>query len=187
MIHCLTFVEVTGKIVSIHSNDTDVIVTLLGNYHKVSMKRLLMHRSTNTWLELTKVYENVGKLKETPILDFIGLRHCRKIIWEKQRYMDSLEKFVCKIYSNSKMTTLKETRWKLYVQELKKMKKTASARSKTIFEILPPTEESFMQHLRRSHVQTKIFAEADKANIEKIDPAQYGWKMLDNHAAPKQQ
>ena len=42
MIHCLTLVEVTGKIVSIYSNDTDVFVTLLGNYHKFSMKRLLI-------------------------------------------------------------------------------------------------------------------------------------------------
>ena len=33
-------------------------------------------------------------------------------------------------------------------------------------------------------MEAKIFAEADKANIEKIDPAQYGWKMLDNHYAP---
>ena len=47
IIHCLTLVEVTGNIVSIYSNDTDVFVTLLGNNHKFSMKRLLMHWSTN--------------------------------------------------------------------------------------------------------------------------------------------
>ena len=96
----------------------------------------------------------------------------------------SLEIFVCKIYSNSDDHTEGDTRrWKLYVQELKKKKKTVSARSKTIFEILPP-ERYFIQHLCHSHVQAEIFAEADKANIEKIDPAQYGWKMLDNHYAP---
>ena len=208
MIHCLTVVEVAGKIVSIYSNDTDVFVTLLSNYHKFSMKSLLMHRSTNTWLDITKVYEIIGELKAKALIGFHCLKGCDTVEKSTGRskgtstvkceedilnaftmlpvsitanVFSSLERFVCKIYSNSKMTTLKETCWKLYVQELKKKKKTMNARSKTIFEILPPTEGSFMQHLRHSHVQAKIFAEADKANIEKINPAQCGWKMLDKY------
>ena len=144
MIHCLTLVEVTGKIVSIYSNDTDVFVTFLGNYHKFSMKRLLMHWSTNTWLDITKVYENIGELKAKALNGFHCLKGCDTVenftgrskgTWTRAflkceedilnaftvnittNVFSSLEKFVCKIYSNSQMTTPKEKRWKLYVQQ----------------------------------------------------------------------
>ena len=82
MIHCLTHVEVTGKIVSIYSNGTDVVVTSLCNYHMFSMKRLLMHCSTKTWLDSTKVYENIGELKAKALIGF----HCLT-------GYDSVEKF----------------------------------------------------------------------------------------------
>ena len=50
---------------------------------------------------------------------------------------------------------------------------------------LPPTEDAFLQHLKRAQVQTQIWQTSHIAKQKRINPVGNGWVLRDDKLEPK--
>ena len=57
MSYCLGLVDLENKVVCVKSNDADVFTIMLGNYEKLNDLTLLIARSNEMFMNLTKIYE----------------------------------------------------------------------------------------------------------------------------------
>ena len=66
-------------------------------------------------------------------------------------------------------------------------------KQKSVFEKIPPAYRTFHQHVKRAHLQSLIFNQADNAITEIKNPEHFGWKfdgtryvaiVTDNPVAP---
>ena len=64
MRYCLRLVDLQNKFVCVKSNDTDVFTIILGNYERLNGLTLLIAWSNKKWINLTKVYEQLGAGKQ---------------------------------------------------------------------------------------------------------------------------
>ena len=68
MRHCFSIIDIIGKIVRVKSNDTDVFVIV----HQLNCQQLLMEWSGEKWIDVTRVYQEIGRTKAEPLIGF----HC---------------------------------------------------------------------------------------------------------------
>ena len=59
-----------------------------------------------------------------------------------------------------------------HVWSVKVGKKTTASPK---LQVLPPTTESFMENVKRAHLQLAIWLSADTTNPPSLNPAEYGW------------
>ena len=72
MRHCLYLVDLTGKIVCVKSNDTDVFVIMLCLMHRLNCQQLLIEWFGEKWIDVTRVYREIGRTKAEALIGF----HC---------------------------------------------------------------------------------------------------------------
>ena len=63
MRYCLRLVNLQNKFVCVKSYDIDVFTIILGNYERLNGLTLLIAWSNKKWINLTKVYEQLGAEK----------------------------------------------------------------------------------------------------------------------------
>ena len=72
MRYCSGLVNLGNKVVCVKSNDTEIFTIMLGNYKKLNGLTLLIAWSNEKWINLTKIYEQLGAEKAKTIIGF----HC---------------------------------------------------------------------------------------------------------------
>ena len=76
MCYCLGLVNLENKVVYAKSNDTAVFTMLLGNYEKLNGLTLLVALSNEKWINLTKLYKQLGAEKAKALISFHCLSGC---------------------------------------------------------------------------------------------------------------
>ena len=76
MCYCLGLVDLENKVVYAKSNDTAVFTMLLGNYEKLNGLTLLVALSNEKWINLTKLYKQLGAEKAKALISFHCLSGC---------------------------------------------------------------------------------------------------------------
>ena len=76
MRYCLGLVDLENKIVCVKSSDTDIFTIMLGNYEKLNGLTLLIAWSNEKWINLTKVYEQLGAEKANSLIGFHCFSNC---------------------------------------------------------------------------------------------------------------
>ena len=71
-----TLVDLENKVVYAKSNDTAVFTMLLGNYEKLNGLTLLVALSNEKWINLTKLYKQLGAEKAKALISFHCLSGC---------------------------------------------------------------------------------------------------------------
>ena len=79
--------------------------------------------------------------------------------------LETLEKFVCEMYSKSGGSHLNELRYKIY----------CSKRGKITCDDLPPCNFAFVQHCKRANYQSCIWRLALQGTPNVPSPVDYGW------------
>jgi hypothetical protein len=212
MRRCLALVDITDKVVCVKSNDTDVFVIMLGLQHRLNCQQMLIEWTSEKWIDVTRVHQEIGKAKAEAIIGFHCFTGCdtvekfsgkTKSKWTQaflkcspsvinafiklstevsDDILCELESFTASVYNPKckKRQTLGEVRWSVYIRDLRKKKSnnTKGKRSKkNIFESMAPTSGAFLQHVRRSHVVAQTLSQSDKAVIDHINPAGFGWRF----------
>ena len=85
MHYCLGLVNLENDVTYVKSNDTDVFTIMLGNYEKLNGLTLLIAKSNEKWINLTRECEWLGAGKVKALIDFHCFSDC-----------DTDEKFTCK-------------------------------------------------------------------------------------------
>ena len=79
MRYCLGLVDVENRVVCVKSNDTDVFTIMLGNYEKLNGLTLLIAWPNEKWINLTKVYEQLGAKKANALIGFYCFSGCNTV------------------------------------------------------------------------------------------------------------
>ena len=82
---------------------------------------------------------------------------------------ECLEKFVCAIYGNERMQSVKDVRKEIFSQKFESEKKI------TDLTLLPPIQANLKLHIKRSNYVASIFRQADCLMMDLDDPANHGW------------
>ena len=105
MRYCLGLVDLENKVVCVKSNDTDVFTIMLSNYEKLNGLTLLIAWSNEKWINLTKLYKQLGAEKAVTVIGFHCFSGCdtvekfqgkSKDTWTKSFLNSDLD--VCKSY-----------------------------------------------------------------------------------------
>ena len=79
--------------------------------------------------------------------------------------------FIAACYGHSDETDMTTLRFKVWTKKMASHKLNSALK----LEVLPPTRESFQQHVRRSHLQAAIWKNALATDPPNLNPTQYGW------------
>ena len=79
--------------------------------------------------------------------------------------------FIAACYGSRTKGDLSEIRYTIWASKMANTKKTSAPKLKS----LPPTNESFVEHVRRAQHQTAIWKGALSPGPRQMDIAQYGW------------
>ena len=88
--------------------------------------------------------------------------------------LDSWRHFFSLLYGAKSNTTMNDLRYSMFT----KMKDTPK------LNMLPPTDENLVHHLKRAHLQCMIWKAADQDNPPKVDQQQFGWEIKDDLLRP---
>ena len=84
--------------------------------------------------------------------------------------ISSLERFVCWLYGEKRLTSVKEVRkkifWRNYSQENRR----------TDLSLLPPCQSSLLLHIQRAKYVARIWRQASTPIMEIEDPKYHGWQ-----------
>ena len=76
-----------------------------------------------------------------------------------------IERFTCVAYGNNDLHSVNELRHEKFTSKV------------PLMENLPPTQEAFLQHIKRSHYQASIWAKCLATVQDAPSPDGFGWKM----------
>lgn len=83
--------------------------------------------------------------------------------------METVERFVCELYGNSKLKSVNDARYEIF---------RGSYKTDTT---LPPNLDSLIHHTKRANYQAAIHRRCLETNIGAPNPVGNGWKMEDNN------
>ncbi len=83
--------------------------------------------------------------------------------------VDGLEKFVCVLYRNKRVSSVNLLRHKLFVQKFEREKKIID------LSLLPPCKENLTLHIQRSNYVAMIFRKANDLMLDLDTPVYHGW------------
>ena len=89
-------------------------------------------------------------------------------------------KFICATYGKVVEACMLMTECRLKMWKIKTGKSTTSSPN---LNSLPPTDEAFMENVRRCHLQVTVWESALCDSPQQMDPCQYGWEV-DPHGVP---
>ena len=82
--------------------------------------------------------------------------------------MSNLEEFVCTLYGEKDCTDIDEVRFRLYCRDLRAE------------DMLPPTKDSLILHIKRSNYQAAIHRRSLLQYIDAPSPVDHGWEVVDD-------
>ena len=188
--------------IKVISDDTDVFVLILYFYNKegltcnVSMESPIANRSVidikATALqhkELTSQPPASNALTGCDMVSFIfsigkvtALKALRsgcqlKSLGEKDADIDVVVSeataFVAACYGSKEKGNMSAVHHDVWTSKLTKPNITSAPKLKC----LPPTQEAFIEHVRRSHYQTAVWKAALSTDPPKLDPLEHGWSL----------
>ena len=83
--------------------------------------------------------------------------------------MKGLEKFVCALYRNQRISSVNEMCYNIFVQKFEKEKKIID------LSLLPPCQTNLELHIKRANYVAAIYRQADHLNLALEDPRNHGW------------
>ena len=182
--------------VTIYSSDTDIFVLLVSFYDKLP-PHTYMRTTQDRIIDIRKSVATIGHDKAKALIGLHGFTGCDttrkfrkkgKLTWWKSfekapsrtvdafcslggeknlddQFIAELVGFVCNLYCKKyKVADLAEARWHIF-------------RSSTMkIDNLPPTKSAFIQHIKRSNFQCRIWKQAANAIQDIDDPEKHGWR-----------
>ena len=191
----------TGKTVHIYSSDTDILVLALSNLEHIGLETtMIMGTGVNRkWVPLQPIYHALGHSRVTALNGLHALSGCdttgrlfgkSKSSWWKtfinvpeqvltslsnlgigdqptEQVLSGCELFICRLF-NSKTDTFsdaKQLRW----HHFRNLKPNQGV------EKLPPTQGAMHEHIKRAHLQCKIWRQTLIPDPTIPDPIVLGW------------
>ena len=87
-------------------------------------------------------------------------------------------RFIAACYGSRTKGDLSEIRYTIWASKMANTKITSAPKLKS----LPPTNESFVEHVRRAHHKTAIWKGSLSPDPPQIDPVQYGWSRGEDNS-----
>ncbi|CAH3141995.1 unnamed protein product, partial [Porites evermanni] len=191
----------------IHSPDTDVLVLGISFYDELGCKELWLRTGSKDRLRYIPLHEISTKVgpkickalpafhaltgsDATSAFAGVGKKRAYNILEDSEVHQESLSqlgqitltedeikqcvKFVFSLYPTTKKTpsSLDELRYLLFCQKRQKS------------EALPPTSDSFIQHLKRANYQVLVWRKSLVGNQDLPEPQCSGWKEEDGVLCP---
>ena len=85
--------------------------------------------------------------------------------------------FIAACYGSRTKGDLSEIRYKIWASKMANTKITSAPKLK-----LPPTNKSFVEHVRRAHHQTATWKGSLSPDPPQMDPVQYGWSRGEDNS-----
>ena len=135
-----------------------------------------------TGCEYTPSFSRKGKVRPFKILEKDELAQetfsqfgCSEHISQEQFKL--VEKFVCKLYGNSKCSSVSELRLETFLQKYKpkKSENPISCVKKMDSSFLPPCSAVIREKVKRCHYITSMWLSSVSAHPPSLSPDNYGW------------
>ena len=195
--------RVPADVVVITSRDTDVLVLLVAHRKAIRADEVWLNRGTAKaplYIPIHTVYATQPPEVVTTILAFHALTGCdttsffaghtKSGAWKTYKEGDNSqllhgfgttgpsrnlppgpESFICRMYGAEDSVSADDARLQLLL------------RGRAI-EKLPPSSAALQQHLLRAQIQTSIWEQATKQNIETATPTECGWQLHNEVLVP---
>ena len=201
VLHCTK--NHTDKIV-VQSRDTDVLVLLLGHYHRMPCTKLWLKAGTTKKRQYIPVHDIVEQMSyNANIRETIPAFHALTGSDTTSYIAGCTKKPAWKIFQTHHQLLEKLGKGELTVEALKnaelfvcklynlnKVSTTDGARA-ILFnksrspESLPPTSDALHFHIQRAHYQASVWRQAHLAYPSVPNPETMGWKIEENTVTPK--
>jgi len=188
------------KSISVVCDDTDVFVLLVHFYHQqkltcevmmvspIAGRQILDIKATSqqqggnseqllaihamTGCDTVSYMWGIGK---ATALKQMRLGHLLPSLGDPEAEMNEVvseaTRFIGACYGSKQTSNMSAIRYDVWSSKMSNKKITAAPKVKT----LPPTTESFLQHVHRAHYQTIIWKSALSPDPPSLDPVRYGW------------
>ena len=152
---------------------TVIDIGSIENQHQDIMKGLLACHALSGWSTVAK-FTGIGKATALKILKshsfpLLTIGNPEAAFGE---VVEEATTFVAACYGIKDICFGSMSDVRYLVWSVKVGKKTTASPK---LQVLPPTTESFMENVKRAHLQLAIWLSADQTNPPSLNPSEYGW------------
>ena len=190
-------------------DDTDVFVLLLHFYNVKNLKCSLVMESTVTGRSTIDIKQTVEKHHNVVghILAAHALSGCDTVSQpfgigkvtilkaiENGKYVDLLGTnadmseivsqavaFLMACYGSKEDKHMSKARHEIWIKKMSSKNITAAP----LLKCLPPTDESFVEHVKRAHLQCLIWLSAEAKDPPSVNPCELGWRLEEGKLLPR--